>query len=63
MKRIKQIEEEKNILLQGFGAIEKARDWYLKQISTTQDKIKHLGEMASYVVNIKKICYSSALSL
>ncbi|XP_008554260.1 suppressor APC domain-containing protein 2 isoform X1 [Microplitis demolitor] len=49
MKRIKQIEEEKNILLQGFGAIEKARDWYLKQISTTQDKIKHLGEMASYV--------------
>ncbi|XP_044587830.1 suppressor APC domain-containing protein 2 isoform X3 [Cotesia glomerata] len=48
MKRIKQIEEEKDMLLQGFGAIDKARDWYLQQISTTQDKIKHLGEMASY---------------
>lgn len=55
MKRIKQIEEEKDILLQGFGAIDKARDWYLQQISTTQDKIKHLGEMASYVVKMKKV--------
>lgn len=50
MKRMKQIEQEKDILLQGLSAVEKARDWYLKQISITQEKIKHLGRMGSHVV-------------
>ncbi|XP_011499126.1 PREDICTED: suppressor APC domain-containing protein 2 isoform X2 [Ceratosolen solmsi marchali] len=49
MKRMKQIEQEKDVLLQGLAAVEKARDWYLKQISITQEKIKHLGRMGSHV--------------
>ncbi|XP_014206781.1 suppressor APC domain-containing protein 2 isoform X2 [Copidosoma floridanum] len=49
MKRMKQIEQEKDVLLQGLTAVEKARDWYLKQISITQEKIKHLGRMGSHV--------------
>jgi len=47
---MKQIEQEKDILLQGLAAIDKAREWYLKQISATQEKIKHLGRMGSHVV-------------
>ncbi|KAJ8687741.1 hypothetical protein QAD02_023535 [Eretmocerus hayati] len=49
MKRVKQIEQEKDILLQGLAAVEKARDWYLKQLSITQEKIRHLGRMGSHV--------------
>ncbi|XP_011697861.1 PREDICTED: suppressor APC domain-containing protein 2 isoform X2 [Wasmannia auropunctata] len=49
MKRMKQIEQEKDVLLQGLAAIDKAREWYLKQISATQEKIKHLGRMGSHV--------------
>lgn len=50
MKRMKQIEQERDILLQGLAAVDKAREWYLKQISTTQEKIKHLSGMGSHVV-------------
>ena len=50
MKRMKQIQQEKDVLLQGLAAVDKAREWYLKQISTTQEKIKHLGQMGSHVV-------------
>lgn len=49
MKRMKQIEQEKDVLLQGLAAVDKAREWYLKQISATQEKIKHLGRMGSHV--------------
>lgn len=38
-KQLKQIELEKEILLQGFAQIEKARNWYLKQLSLIDDKI------------------------
>ncbi|XP_024940979.1 suppressor APC domain-containing protein 2 isoform X3 [Cephus cinctus] len=49
MKRMKQIEQEKDVLLQGLAAVDKAREWYLKQISSAQEKIKHLGRMGSHV--------------
>ncbi|KOC67405.1 Suppressor APC domain-containing protein 2 [Habropoda laboriosa] len=49
MKRMKQIEQEKDVLLQGLTAVDKAREWYLKQVSSTQEKIKHLGRMGSHV--------------
>ncbi|XP_045464247.1 suppressor APC domain-containing protein 2 [Harmonia axyridis] len=45
LKRMKQIEQEKDVLMQGLQAVEKARDWYLKQIAALQDKIKYLGRM------------------
>lgn len=46
---MKQMEQEKDVLLQGLTAVDKAREWYLKQISATQEKIKHLGRMGSHV--------------
>ncbi|XP_062547668.1 suppressor APC domain-containing protein 2 [Armigeres subalbatus] len=49
LKRLKQIEQEKDILLQGLTAVEKARDWYLKQLSIVQDKIKYLGRSGAHM--------------
>ncbi|XP_046733804.1 suppressor APC domain-containing protein 2 isoform X3 [Diprion similis] len=49
MKRMKQIEQEKDVLLQGLTAVDKTREWYLKQISATQEKIKHVGRVGSHV--------------
>lgn len=51
LKRMKQIEQEKDVLMQGLNSIEKAREWYLKQIATVQDKMKYLGRMGHVVSN------------
>lgn len=49
LKKMKQIEQEKDVLMQGLQAIEKARDWYFKQIGAVQDKMKCLGRMGSHM--------------
>ncbi|XP_022906591.1 suppressor APC domain-containing protein 2 [Onthophagus taurus] len=49
LKRMKQIEQEKDVLMQGLGAIEKAREWYLKQVAAVQEKMKYLGRMGTHV--------------
>uniref|UniRef100_A0A8D8RJC0 Cyclin-dependent kinase 8 n=1 Tax=Cacopsylla melanoneura TaxID=428564 RepID=A0A8D8RJC0_9HEMI len=48
LKRMKQIELERDILMQGLAAVEKAKDWYTKQISGVQEKMKYLGRMGSH---------------
>ncbi|CAH0547903.1 unnamed protein product [Brassicogethes aeneus] len=45
LKRMKQIEQEKDVLMQGLGAVDKAREWYLKQVAAVQEKMKYLGRM------------------
>lgn len=50
LKRMKQIEQEKDVLLQGLTAVDEAREWYLKQLSEVQEKIRHAGRMGTYVV-------------
>lgn len=52
LKRLKHLEQEKDVLIQGLNSVEKTRDWYLKQISVVQDKMKHLGRMGSNMVSI-----------
>ncbi|XP_058059763.1 uncharacterized protein LOC131210522 [Anopheles bellator] len=49
LKRLKQIEQEKDILVQGLTAIEQTRDWYLKQLATVQEKIRYLGRPGSHM--------------
>lgn len=51
LKRMKQIEQEKDVLMQGLSAVEKAREWYIKQVAVVQDKMKCLGKMG-YVVSL-----------
>ncbi|CAH1394542.1 unnamed protein product [Nezara viridula] len=43
LKRMKQIELEKDVLMQGLEAVDRARDWYMKQITAVQDKMNNLG--------------------
>ncbi|XP_063236048.1 suppressor APC domain-containing protein 2 [Bacillus rossius redtenbacheri] len=49
LKRMKQIEQEKDVLIQGLQAVERAREWYLKQVGTVQEKMKYLGRMGSHM--------------
>ncbi|KAK6627237.1 hypothetical protein RUM44_009714 [Polyplax serrata] len=49
LKRIKQIEQEKDILMQGLTAVERAREWYLKQVAIVQEKMKYLGRVGSHM--------------
>ncbi|KAL1375018.1 hypothetical protein pipiens_017748 [Culex pipiens pipiens] len=49
LKRLKQIEQEKDILVQGLTAVEKARDWYLKQLASVQDRLKYLGRPGAHM--------------
>lgn len=51
LKRMKQIEQEKDVLLQGLTAVEEAREWYLKQLAEVQEKIRYAGRMGAYVVS------------
>lgn len=50
IRRMKQIEQEKDVLVQGLTAVEEARDWYLKQLGEVQEKIRYAGRMGTYVV-------------
>lgn len=51
LKRMKQIEQEKDVLLQGLSAVEEAREWYLKQLTEVQDKMRYAGRTGAYVVS------------
>lgn len=51
LKRMKQIEQEKDVLLQGLTAVEEAREWYLKQLAEVQEKMRYAGRMGAYVVS------------
>lgn len=50
LKRMKQIEQEKDVLMQGLAAVEEARDWYLKQLGEVQEKIRYASRVGTYVV-------------
>ena len=58
LKRMKQIEQEKDVLMQGLQAVERAREWYLKQVAAVQEKMKYLGRMGSHMVRAYS-CISS----
>lgn len=48
LKKIRHYEEEKDLLLDGLHAVEKAQEWYFKQIALIQEKMKclrHDGHM------------------
>lgn len=51
MKRLKQYEQEKEVLMEGLSAIERTREWYLKQIANVQEKMRYLGRMGSHIVS------------
>ena len=59
---MKQLEQEKDILLQGLEAVDRARDWYQKQIQAVQDKQKYIGKGSSPNVRAKFLTPSEGKS-
>ncbi|KAK7583944.1 hypothetical protein V9T40_004907 [Parthenolecanium corni] len=47
LKKIKQIESEKEVLVEGLQAVERAREWYRKQLAIVQDKMKYVCRSGS----------------
>lgn len=45
LKKMKEMEHEKDLLLQGLELVERARDWYLQQIHNVQEQQRNLGKM------------------
>ncbi|KAM6431033.1 suppressor APC domain-containing protein 2 isoform 3-T3 [Liasis olivaceus] len=48
LKQVKELEEEKDFLLQGLELVEGAREWYRQQIRCLQEQQKQLGRSASH---------------
>ncbi|XP_077140734.1 suppressor APC domain-containing protein 2 [Ranitomeya variabilis] len=44
LKRMKEMEHEKDLLLQGLELVERAREWYLQQIHNVQEQQRNLGK-------------------
>lgn len=53
LKRIRHLEEEKDLLLDGLHAVEKAQEWYFKQIALIQEKMKRLSRGDGHLVRLK----------
>ncbi|KAG8447440.1 hypothetical protein GDO86_014792 [Hymenochirus boettgeri] len=43
LKKMKELEQERDFLLQGLEMVERARDWYLQQIQVVRDQQRNLG--------------------
>lgn len=52
LKRLRYLEDEKDMLLDGLNAVEKAQEWYFKQIAHVQEKMKYLGRGDTRLVSI-----------
>ncbi|XP_073412139.1 suppressor APC domain-containing protein 2 [Dendrobates tinctorius] len=44
LKRMKEMEHEKDLLLQGLELVDRAREWYLQQIHNVQEQQRNLGK-------------------
>ncbi|XP_006818487.1 suppressor APC domain-containing protein 2-like, partial [Saccoglossus kowalevskii] len=47
LKRMKELEQEKDTFLQGLEVVDRARDWYHKQIVTIKDKQKYFNRTST----------------
>ncbi|TFK08309.1 ribonuclease H2 subunit B [Platysternon megacephalum] len=52
LKQMKELEQEKDFLLQGLEMVERAREWYHQQIQTVQERQKHLGKNKTTNVSV-----------
>lgn len=51
LKRIRHLEEEKDLLLDGLHAVENTQEWYFKQIALVQEKMKSLSRGDTHLVS------------
>jgi len=62
IRRIQQFEQERNIFLQGLDAIDRARDWYLRQIAIIQDKIAYVSKVGTYPADYNLDAYQERIN-
>lgn len=55
LKRLKQLEQERDVLQQGISYLEKASEWYAKQLETADDKIGLLTKGSPTAVRKKSL--------
>ena len=49
LRRIQALEQERQVLITGLQAVDKAREWYHSQLNSTQEKIRLLGKSTANV--------------
>ncbi len=62
IRRIQQFEQERSLFLQGLDAIDRARDWYLRQIAIIQDKIVYVGKVGTYPADYTLDAYQERIN-
>lgn len=51
LKRLKHLEEQRELLLFGLDGVEKARDFYMQQVLNVQEQIKYFGRLGTRFVS------------
>jgi len=57
LKRLKQLEQERDVLQQGMTFLEKAQQWYTKQLETADERIALLSKGVPISVIMKYFLY------
>lgn len=55
IRRLKLLEEEREVLQKGLQAVERARDWYLRQVGNVQDKLQATSHGYANPVSVKRL--------
>lgn len=60
LRRLKQLEQERALLLRGLEAVEAATEWYRDRVATVQDGMRWLGRAGARVVSCNDFQVSPA---
>ena len=55
LKRMKQIEQERDTLSQGLQMVDRARDWYTRQLAAVSERMKYLGLGRAHQQSVSQI--------
>ncbi|XP_054158086.1 suppressor APC domain-containing protein 2-like [Oppia nitens] len=62
IRRIQQLEQERSIFFQGLEGIDRARDWYLRQIAIIQDKISYVTKVGTHPADYTLDAYQERIN-
>ena len=62
IRRIQQLEQERSLFMQGLEGIDRARDWYLRQIAIIQDKISYVTKVGTYPADYTLDAYQERIN-
>jgi len=56
------LEQERSLFLQGLEGIDRARDWYLRQIAKIQEKISYVTKVGTYPADYNLDAYQERIN-